>query len=173
MDAWNAISGMRAVRAFDGRPLEPAHLERILGAGRRAPSSMNAQRWVFVACTDREYLRRLAQVGEYADHIAGAGGAVALVTPEVTEDWERESIAFDLGQAAQNMMLAAWELGIGSVHAAVYDDGLTRDLLGYPEGWRCDYILSFGYPADPSDLTRPPAPGGRKPLGDIAHREHW
>ncbi len=173
MDAWKAISGRRAVRSFDGRLLEPAHLERILEAGRLAPSSMNEQRWHFIACTDREHLEALAKVGDYAGHVAGAGAAVALVTPEADEDWRRESIAFDLGQAAQNMMLAAWERGIGSVHASVYDEGLIRELLGYPEGYRCDYLISFGYPADPADLTRPRHPGGRRPIEDVVHRERW
>src|SRR3972149_620428 len=60
MDVWQAISMHRAVRSFAERPIEPEKLERILHAGRRAPSSMNHQRWHFVASTDRETLRRLA-----------------------------------------------------------------------------------------------------------------
>ncbi len=66
------------------------------------------------------------------------------------------SVMFDLGQAADSMMLAAWELGIGSVPATVYDHALARELLGYPADRHCEYLLSFGYPADPADLTRPP-----------------
>ena len=46
------------------------------------------------------------------------------------------------------MMLVAWELGIGSVPATVYDEALARSLLGYPAGQYCEYLLSFGYPAD-------------------------
>lgn len=172
MDTWTAITTRRAVRDFDGRPLDPAHLERICEAGRRAPSSMNEQRWDFIVCVDREHLHELAQVGDYAGHLAGAAAAVALVTPDAAEGWLRESIAFDLGQAAQNMMLAAWDLGIGSVHASVYDEERTRLLLGYPEGMRCDVLLSFGYPADPGVLGRPPS-GGRKPLDDLIHLERW
>ena len=59
------------------------------------------------------------------------------------------------------MMLAAWELGIGSVPATVYEHDLARELLGYPADQHCEYLLSFGYPADPDDLTRPPKAGGR------------
>ncbi len=173
MDAWEAISTQRAVRSFADRAIEPERLERILRAGRRAPSSKNEQRWHFIACTDRGHLVALSKVGVFAAHIAGAAAVVALVTPEAEEDWRRESIAFDLGQAAQSMMLAAWEMGIGSVHAAVYEEELTRELLGYPEGYRCDYLISFGYPADPSDLTRLRHGSGRKPLQEIVHRERW
>ncbi len=168
MDVFEAISTQRAVRRFDGRSLPEEALTRILEAGRLAPSSMNAQRWTFVVCTDGEQLQRLSKVGDYADHIAGAAAAIALATPEGTEDGERESIAFDLGQAAQNMMLTAWEQGIGSVHAAVYDESLTRELLGYPAGWRCDYLLSFGYPAR---VAGPPT--DRKPADDIVRCERW
>ncbi len=83
------------------------------------------------------------------------------------------SILFDLGQAAENMMLAAWELGIGSVPATVYEHDTAREILGYPDDWRCEYILSFGYPADPADLTRPPKAGGRAPLDELVHEERW
>lgn len=172
METWTAIETRRAVRAFDGRPLEPAHVERIVDAGRRAPSSMNEQRWDFIVCTDREHLEALARVGDYADHLAGAGAGIALVIPQAEEVWRRESIAFDLGQAAQNMQLAAWDLGIGSVHASVYDEDLARTLLGYPPDRRCDTLLSFGYPADAGVLGRPPG-NGRRPLGEIVHRERW
>ena len=63
---------------------------------------------------------------------------------------------FDLGQAAQNMMLAAWELGIGSVPATVYDHDLRPRLLGYPADHHCEYLLSFGYPGGP-DRPHPAA----------------
>ena len=168
MDVSDAISTQRAIRSFDGRPLPEEALARILEAGRRAPSSMNEQRWAFVVCTDHEHLRELARIGDWAGHVGGAGAAVALVTPEAEDADRRESIAFDLGQCAQNMMLAAWELGIGSAHAAVYDTALARELLGYPEGWRCEYLLSFGYPA-----RMPTTKGGRKPLDELVHRERW
>jgi nitroreductase len=71
------------------------------------------------------------------------------------------------------MMLAAWDLGIGSVPATVYDHDLARRILGYPADRRCEYILSFGYPADPSDLTRPNRAGRRRPLTDLVHVEGW
>ena len=45
---WAAIDGKRAIRRFDERPLEPAHLDRILRAGRRSGSSKNRQRWDFI-----------------------------------------------------------------------------------------------------------------------------
>jgi nitroreductase len=170
---WAAIDGRRAIRDFTDRPLEPAHLDRILRAGRRSGSSKNLQRWDFVVCRDRDHLRELSAVGPWAGHLAGAAVAVALVTPDPRDADSPLSVMFDLGQAAQNMMLAAWELGIGSVPATVYEHDLARRLLGYPDTHHCEYLLSFGYPANPADLTRPKKADGRRPLASMVHEERW
>jgi len=161
------------IRRFAARPLEPVHRERILDAGRHAGSSKNLQRWDFIVIDDRALLGELAAVGPYAGHLAGAAVAIALVTPEPMADGQPLSVMWDLGVAAQNMLLAAWELGIGSCPATVYDQPLARSLLGYPPDRHCEYLLSFGYPADPSELTNAPRAGGRKPLSDVVHEGRW
>jgi nitroreductase len=170
---WQAVSRKRAIRRFDGRPLQPDHLERIVDAGRRAGSSKNQQRWAFVVVEDRATLGRLAAVGPYAGHLAGAAAAIAQVTPSPRTTEAPLSVMWDLGLAAENMMLVAWERGIGSVPATVYEQDLAREILRYPADHHCEFILSFGYPADPDELTRPPRAGGRRPLGDVVHRERW
>ena len=171
--AWAAVASKRAIRRFADRPLDPDHLERIVRAGRRAGSSKNLQRWTFIVCRDRAHLSELATVGPWAGHIAGAAAAIALVTPDPRAPGAPLSILFDLGQAAGNMMLVAWELGIGSVPATVYDHARARELLGYPDDQHCEYLLSFGYPADAADLDRPPVPGGRRPLEEMVRDERW
>jgi nitroreductase len=173
MDVWTAIRTKRMVRRFDPRPLADDHLTRIVDAGRHAGSSKNQQRWDFVVVQEPDSLRRLSDVGPYAGHIAGAAAAVALVTPDPRAPGGSLSLAWDAGLAAENMVLAAWELGIGSCPATVYEQDLARDVLGYPPDRFCGWILSFGYPADPSDLTRPPQAGGRKPLEAVVRRERW
>lgn len=170
---WRAIAMKRAIRTFADRPLEPAHLERILAAGRRAHSSKNQQRGSFIVCRDRDHLRELSTLGPWAGHLAGAAVGIALVTPDPRGADAPLSVMFDLGQAADAMMLAAWELGIGSVPATVYEHDRARALLGYPADHHCEFLLSFGYPANPDDLTRPPKTGGRKPLDDLVHEERW
>lgn len=170
---WDAVMSRRVVRRFADRPLEPAHLERILHAGRRANSAKNQQRWDFIVCRERDHLRELATVGPFAGHLAGAAAAVALVTPDPARKGAPLSVMFDVGMAADSMMLVAWELGIGSVPATVYRHDLARELLGYPETHHCEFLLSFGYPADPTDVSRPPRAGGRRPLADVLHEERW
>ena len=173
MSVWEAVDHKRVIRRFADRALEPDDLVRILNAGRRAASSKNLQRWQFIVCRDRDHLRELAAVGPYAGHLAGAAAAIALVTPDPAAADAPLSVMFDLGMAAANMMLVAWELGIGSVPATVYEHDLARRLLGYPEDHHCEYLLSFGYPADAADLARPNKAGGRAALADIVHDERW
>ena len=100
----------------------------------------------------------------------GPGGTTETLSYQV---YKIAFFGFDTGRAAQNMMLAAWELGIGSVPATVYEHDRTRELLGYPTDQHCEYILSFGYPADPSDLTRAPEAGGRRDLDEMVRDDRW
>jgi nitroreductase len=173
MDVRQAVNSVRVIREFADRPLDSDHLDQILNAARRAPSSKNRQDWAFIVVREREHLRQLAAVGKYADHLAGAAAAVALVRPDAANEHALRTYLWDLGRAAQNMVLAAWELGIGSVPATVYDLGLTSQLLGLPLDQRCDFLLSFGYPLDQSGLTAPNRAGGRLPLDAVVHEERW
>ena len=173
MAVWTAIRTKRMVRDFEDRPLDAAHLVRIVDAGRHAGSSKNQQRWDFIVVEDRAILERLAKVGPFAGHIAGAAAAVALVTPDPHAPNASLSITWDAGLAAENMLLAAWELGIGSCPATVYEQDKAREILAYPAERFCGYILSFGYPKDAAELTRPPKVGGRRSLEEVTHRDRW
>jgi nitroreductase len=173
MDTWTAIRTKRMVRRFEQRALEAEHLTRIVDAGRHAASSKNQQRWDFVVVQDRARLEALSKSGPFAGHVAGAAAAIALVTPDPRGPSASLSVVWDLGMAAENMSLAAWELGIGSCPATVYEQNVAREVLKLPADRFCGWILSFGYPADPDDLTRPPKAGGRKPIGEVVHREAW
>ena len=173
MNTWDAIRTRRNVREFDDRPIPPEDLDRIVAAAALAPRSMNEQRWAFVACREKENLEELSRSGDYAGHVASAAAAIAFLTPRADDVAERESIAFDLGQAVENSMLAAWELGIGSCHGSVYDEPRVRELLAYPPEMTCDLVVSFGYPADPASLAPPGSRGGRKRLDDLRHDERF
>ena len=173
MDVFEAIGGLRVIRRYDDRPLEPTHLDAILNAGRRASSSKNRQRWDFVVVTERARLQALGGVGPYAGQVPSAAAAVALVIPEAAGLERPNSILWDLGLASQNMILAAWSLGIGSCPITVYEPDLARDVIGYPADRICEQLIVFGYPADPADLTRHLRVGGRRQLDDVVHRERW
>ena len=171
METWDAIRSRRAVRSFTDQPVEAKDLDRVLEAGRRAPSSMNEQRWDFVVVTGRERLQQLSKVWRYGRHVASSAATVALVTPQSDDPHERESIAFDLGQTVMSMMFAAADLGIGSCHSSVYDEELARSLLGYPGARRCDYLVALGYPSDRS--LKPLKHHKRRSFDDVVHRDRW
>jgi nitroreductase len=171
MQTWDAITSRRNVRHYDGRPIPAEHLDRILDAGRRAPSSQNWQPWDFVAVTERGRLTELAGVWQGAGHVAQSAATVALISPRPESERVAARASYDLGQATISMMIAAADLGIGSCHSAVGDQDRARELLGFPPDRRCAYMISFGYPAG-----RPLAPiknPDRRPFDEVVHRETW
>jgi nitroreductase len=173
VEALEAIRHVRVVRAYADRPVEADKLTAIVDAGRHAGSSQNRQRWEFIVLTDRATLRVLGDIGRFATHVPHSAAVIALVAPEAGNPRAALSILWDLGRAAQNIVLAAWALGVGSCPVTVYDHDLARRLFGYPDDQDCTYLIALGYPADPADLERPPKAGGRKPLEEVLHRKRW
>src|SRR5205807_87236 len=171
MEAWDAIRARRNVREFEDRPLPEEHLERVLEAGRRAPSSRNWQPWDFVVVSDREQLNELAKVWQGAGHVAGSAATIALILPRTDDAGERDRAQYDLGQATMAMLIAAADLGIGSGHAAVADQEKAREVLGFPADRYAAYLIDLGYPAE-----RPLQPLhnlNRRPFSEVVHRGRW
>jgi nitroreductase len=171
METWDAIRSRRNVREFSDRAIAERDLDRILEAGRRAPSSRNWQPWDFVVVTGRDELGALAEVWRGASHVARAAAAIVFVGPVQDDPAKRDWLQFDHGQAMMEMMLAAADLGIGSGHAAVQDQELAQRLLGFPEGHFCVALMSLGYP-----LERPLAPleqMDRRAFSEVVHRGRW
>jgi nitroreductase len=162
------ITSKRAVRDFRDEALPAEMVRQILESGRLAGSAKNMQPWYFIAVQNRATLNALSQCGEFADHMAGASLGIALVTPD---PFLRLTVPFDLGRAAQNMMLTAWGAGIGSEMATIYQQARAMQILGIPERFTLPWCISFGYPVEPT--TRPPRKGGRRPAEDVFHFEKW
>jgi nitroreductase len=170
MNVSDAIRLKRAVRAFKPESLPEATILDILNAGRRSQSSKNTQPWHFIAITDKTTLKQLSSTGTWAGHLAGAALGVAIIHPDPAEKFQ---VMFDIGQAAAYMQLAAWELGVGSCLASIYEPDQARKILGFPADLHLRIAISFGYPLDGELLSRPPRKGGRQPLSNMVHRERW
>ena len=171
METWDAITARRNVREFAARAIPDADVDRVLEAGRIAPSSQNHQPWEFVLVTDRQMLRELSGVWRGGAHIAHAAAAIALAIPDEEEPRARERNRFDIGQATMQMMIAAADQGIGTGHSAVGDQDLAKSVLGVPEDKLVAFLIDLGYPAD-----RPLAPGTRfkrRPFDEVVHRNGW
>ena len=170
MNISDAIRLKRAVRQFTPEPLPEETIFDILNAGRRAQSSKNTQPWHFIAIQDKATLMALSELGEWAGHLAGAALGVAIITPHPDT---RFSVMFDAGQSAAYMQLAAWEMGIGSCLATIYEPDKARQILGFPDDQHIHIAISFGYPLDEETLTTKPWKGGRRPLDEIVHWDKW
>jgi nitroreductase len=170
MNVSEAIRLKRAVRKFQDKPLPDDVIHAILNAGRRSQSSKNEQTWQFIAIRDKSILKALSECGTWAGHLAGAALGVAILTPDPEGKFQ---IMFDAGQCAAFMQLAAWELGVGSVPASIYEHEKARAILGFPSDWHLRVALSFGYPADEEKLSATPKKGGRRSLDEMVHWDRW
>ena len=170
MDVSEAIRTKRPVRKYQDKPLSEDVVHAILNAGRRSQSSNNEQAWQFIAIRDKSILKELSECGTWAGHLAGAALGVAILTPDPTAKFQT---MFDAGQAAAFMQLAAWELGVGSVPASIYETEKAREILGFPPEWHLRIALSFGYPAEQEKLSAAPKKGGRRSIVEIVHWDRW
>ncbi|MGZ9224043.1 MAG: nitroreductase family protein [Anaerolineales bacterium] len=170
MNVSDAIRTKRAVRKFQDKSLPEDVIRAILNAGRRSQSSKNEQTWQFIAIQDKAILEALSKCGTWAGHLAGAALAVAILTPDPEGKFQ---IMFDAGQAAAFMQLSAWELGVGSVPASIYEHEKAREILGFPSEWHLRIALSFGYPLDEEKLSAAPKKGGRRSLEEVVHWDRW
>jgi nitroreductase len=138
MDAFLAIVSRREVRRYDGRPLPEDAVRRVLDAGRLAGSAANRQRRRFVVVRSRA--QQVADAVYAPRNVLGAALVVAVVT------FGKGPLALDAGRAAQNMMLAAWNDGIGSCPNGIADADAMRRALALDDGEHAAMVLSFGYP---------------------------
>ena len=165
------IRGLRATRSYTSDPIAEDDLTGILEAGRWTGSSLNSQPWTFVVITDPEAKQRLSHAGRYATHLATAAAVVVLVG-------EPDRGEFDIGRAAQNMMLAADLLGIGSCPATLHNEAAVRRLLDVPDDRLARYAVAFGYPdLDVEPIVRRNMKlvtgAARKTFSEVVRRERF
>jgi len=170
MNVIEAIRTKRAVRTYRSDPLPDDVVRAILHAGRRAQSSKNDQPWQFIAIRDRLVLEALAGTSPNVAHISGSALTVAIVTPLPAR---KQTILFDAGQAAAYMQLAAWQLGVVSCLATVYELEAARGFLGFPDDMHLHVAIAFGYPLPADAEPRPGRKGGRRSLEDVVHWDRW
>jgi nitroreductase len=140
MDTFLAIASRREVRDYDGRPVPDDVVRRILDAGRLSGSGSNRQPWRFVLVSDQAQ-EALADTVFEPVNLRGAPLVVAVVVSG------KGPVSFDAGRSAQNMLLAAWNEGVGGSPNGVADRDAANKVLGVAEGESIAIVLSFGYPA--------------------------
>ena len=139
MDTFLAIVSRREVRDYEDRPVDAASIDRVIDAGRVSGSSKNRQPWKLLVIHDRSTLDDLAAVITRPTNLQGAAFAIAFVLDD-------GATPFDAGRATQNMMLAAWNEGVGSCPNSIKDLASFKRIVGFEEG-RPVTLLTFGFPA--------------------------
>ena len=161
MEALEAIRRRRSVRQYTGESIPREDLEKIVDAGRLAPTGNNRQPWDFIVVTDRAMIDRLKVAAGWMDK---AGAIIAVVLDPSSRWWLEDGSA-----AVENMLIASTALGYGSCWLEGYT--LPREeefkaLLGVPEGKRLLTLVPFGVPAERPTVEK-------KSLEEVIHWEKY
>ena len=161
---------VRQVRRFTETPVPRPVIDAILEVGRWSGSSRNLQPWDLVLVQNRDTLRAIADAEGQSSHLGGAtfGIIIALAGSSGTE------AAYDEGRLTERLMAAAEAYGVGAGIWWFRDGGAAaKQALGIPEDRTVRSALSFGYPAEAPAGTGLTRKGGRRPLSDAVHEEHF
>lgn len=145
MELWLAIASRREVRDYAETPIPDDVQRRILDAGRLSGSSKNSQPWRFVVVESPERRERLADLVYEPTNIRAAQLVVAVAVRG------KGPVSLDAGRCAQNMLLTAWDQGVGGCPNGMPDRAAVAELLGLREGEEPAIVLTFGYPVKPRD----------------------
>ena len=138
---------------------------RILDAGRLAGSGSNRQPWRFLLVESESAREQLAAAVYESTNVRGAQLIAAIIGRS----------GFDTGRCAQNMLLAAWDAGVGSCPNGLQDPDAARAALGLGADEELAIVLTFGYPAHERAPERRTAEewstrAARKPLDKLIDR---
>lgn len=147
-------------RAYEaGKPIEREVLDRILEAGRLAPSACNGQPWHFTVVTEPSLLHDVAKATSSIglNRFVKDSAALVLITLEPTNITSRlgcnikdkDFPIMDLGIAASYITLAAEDEGVGSCILGWFDEKKIKELVGIPQNRRLMLIVSLGYTSKP------------------------
>ena len=169
MEVMEAIRGRRAVRRFTGEKVSLEDMKKILEAGIWAPSGSNVQPWEFILVMDEDNIEKVKMIspGLFGNPSALVVLCINRRRAERAGKLGEESALMDVSMAAQNMMLAAYSMGVGSCPVLSFNKAALRELLDIPEHVEPVLILTFGYP------KFWPKPPRRRPLEEVVHVERY
>ena len=154
MDVLEAIRNRRSIRKYISKPVEEDKLQKILEAGRWAPSASNKQPWHFVVIKDESMRKKLADIHAYGRFMAES--PIVIIVLSDPEKHPRYYIA-DPHNAVQNMLLAAYSLGLSTCWMGVRDtpyESEFKKLLEVPDRLRIICSVSLGYSNQERDSSR-------------------
>jgi nitroreductase len=169
MDVSEAIRNRRSVRKYQTRNIENDKLDRVLEAGRLAPSARNLQEWRFVVVRDGSRRKRLAEAAK-GQTFVGEAPAVIAACATVTDyvmTCGQLTYPIDLAIALEHMVLAAAAEGLGTCWIGAFYEEEVKKVLNIPPEVRVVALLPIGYPDES------PSPRPRKEMKEIVAFETW
>ncbi len=164
MEVIDAIRNRRSIREFEKTDVSDELIEKILDAGRWAPSGNNNQPWRFVVVRQKETLGDLAGQTEYGDIIKNAPICIAVFLDK-NSMYESTKDVLAIGACIQNMLLAAHSLNLGSVWLGeiLKNKDIVARILKTPENYELMAVIAAGYP------TKRERTSGRTPLEKLIY----
>lgn len=141
-----------SVRKYSDRPIEKAVLDQILEAGNVAPTAKNIQPQRIYVLQSEEAIAKLAELSP----CTFGAKTILVFTYNLDEEWHNpleegvRSGIEDVSIVATHVMMAAWDLGIGSCWCNFYPNTQLEKALGLPENERSVLFMPIGYPAEDS-----------------------
>ncbi|GAB4491216.1 MAG: nitroreductase [Thermodesulfovibrionales bacterium] len=162
MDIIQLITSRRSVRRFTQEQVTDELVDRILEAGRWAPSGLNNQPWRFAVVRDRGLIQEISKLTHYGKIVLAANLLIPVFLDR-EKIYHREKDIQGIGACLQNMLLEIHSLGLGAVWLGeiIRSDAAIRKLLGLGDGLELMAVLALGYPAED------PKPTKRKALADL------
>lgn len=156
------IKARRSVRKFKPDHIPDDLIEKILEAGRWAPSGRNNQAWRFAVVTDKAIIAKISGLTHYAK-IVRAAQALIPVFLDTARSYHREKDIQSIGACLQNMLLEIHTLGLGAVWLGeiIKSNDQIKQLLGLSEELELMAVIALGYPAETPRATE------RKELKDL------
>jgi len=156
MDVFEAIKARRSIRAYKDRAVEEEKLQKVLEAGRLAPSANNRQDWKFVVVRDAALRQQLVGACCNQQFIGQAPVVIVACTTEAQHTMRSgyQCCAVDLSIAVDHMTLAAAALGLGTCWIGAFEADLVSKVIKLPRGVAPVHVLPLGYAAE-SPAARP------------------
>jgi nitroreductase len=136
----------RSIRRYEKKDIPEGVLAQILEAGRQAPSAVNKQPIHFIVVKDNEIKKGFSNFlfNRFINDAPAVMVGCADVNSLMTGKWA----IVDATIAMQNMVIAAWTLGVGSCWIGAFDEEKVKELLKIPDKWKVVALVTLGYPAE-------------------------
>ncbi|MEI3525034.1 MAG: DUF6092 family protein [Eubacteriales bacterium] len=171
MELTEVIEKRRSIRKFSDKPVSRGILEELIKAAALAPTASNLQAWRFFVADDPKLVR---DIDSFSPGLSGKPPVIIAIASDLAEVERRGSknslvygLMMDASMAAENLMLKAADLGLGTCAIKSYNDKAVHKLLNLPDTMRLEILISLGWPEGEPRTPK------RKPMEEVLFWNAW